>query len=61
MANELPVLREVLQEALLSRGTLYRRLQEGRLHGIQLDNGAWRIPRQEVVRILGGPTKRGVQ
>ena len=52
--KELMTLRDVERETSLSRSTLYRRLHEGRLHGIQLDNGAWRIPREEVERILGG-------
>lgn len=54
MVNGLMTLRQVEEETGLTRSALYRRLREGRLHGIQLDNGAWRVPVQEVARILAG-------
>ena len=55
MARHLMSLREVEQATLLSRSTLYRRLREGRLLGVKLDNGSWRVPLGEVEKILAGP------
>jgi excisionase family DNA binding protein len=57
VAEKLLTLREVEEATRLSRPTLYRRLQEGRLRGIKLDNGAWRIPEEEVLKILSGPQR----
>ena len=54
MEKALLTLRDVERITGLARSTLYRRLSEGRLVGIQLDNGQWRIPRAEVQKILGG-------
>ena len=51
--QKLFTLREVEQETGLVRSTLYRQLREGRLKGIKRGNGTWRIPRDEVDRILG--------
>ena len=54
MEKALLTLRDVERITGLARSTLYRRLSEGRLEGIQLDNGQWRIARAEVRKILGG-------
>ncbi len=54
MEKALLTLRDVERITGLARSTLYRRLSEGRLVGIQLDNGQWRIPDAEVRKILGG-------
>lgn len=54
MEKALLTLRDVERITGLARSTLYRRLSEGRLRGIQLDNGQWRIPSGEVRKILGG-------
>ena len=55
MGQKLFSLRQVEIATTLSRSTLYRRLREGRLRGIRLDNGQWRIPEDEVLKILNGP------
>ena len=57
MRRKLLTLREVEEVTRLSRATLYRRLREGRLKGIKLDNGGWRVPEEEVDKIFSGPRR----
>jgi len=56
-SSKLFTLREVEEITRLSRPTLYRRLREGKLIGIKLDSGGWRIKEEEVARILAGPAQ----
>ena len=49
-------LSEVERVTRLSRATLYRRLHNATLKGFKLDNGAWRVPHSEVLKLMGGPT-----
>ncbi len=51
--TRLLTLKEVEQITRLSRSTLYRRLRQGTMKGQKLDTGGWRIPAEEVDRILG--------
>jgi len=53
LKGQIFTLKEVEETTKLSRSTLYRRLRKGSLQGYQLDNGMWRVPWEEVQRILG--------
>ena len=53
LQGQLFTLKEVEETTKLSRSTLYRRLRKGTLQGQQLDNGMWRVPWEEVQRVLG--------
>ena len=55
MRSGLLTLREVEEITRWSRATLYRRLRAGTLRGIKVDTGGWRIPVEEVERVLGQP------
>ena len=43
---------EVAQLLALSRRTVYRMIADGRLPGIRLGAGPWRIPREALAAIL---------
>jgi iron complex outermembrane receptor protein len=38
----------------LSRRTIYRMIRDGRIPGIRLGNGPWRIPRDSLAALLPG-------
>ena len=39
---------------VLSRRTVYRMMRDGRLHGVKLGRGPWRIPRESLASLLPG-------
>jgi excisionase family DNA binding protein len=43
---------EVAKIMSLSRRTIYRMIQDGRLSGVRLGSGPWRIPRETLVTLL---------
>ena len=43
---------EVAAFLALSRRTIYRMMRDGRLAGVKLGNGPWRIPREQVAGLL---------
>jgi excisionase family DNA binding protein len=43
---------EVAELLALSRRTIYRMMRDGRLAGVKLGAGPWRIPRETVVALL---------
>jgi excisionase family DNA binding protein len=44
---------EVASLLALSRRTVYRMIRDGRLTAIKLGAGPWRIPRENLVELLG--------
>ncbi len=48
-------LRTVEQITGLTRQTLYRRLKDGRLKGLKLDNNTWRITEKEIEKLFLHP------
>lgn len=44
---------EYCQNMGISRRTAYRQLTSGKLRGVKIDNGDWRIPDAEYGRLLG--------
>ncbi len=43
---------EVAQLLALSRRTIYRMIQDGRLKGVRWGSGPWRIPRETLAAML---------
>jgi hypothetical protein len=48
-------LSEVEKLTGFARATLYRKLREGTLAGRRISNGTWRVPPEEVDRLLAAP------
>ena len=47
---------EVAELLALSRRTIYRMIKDGRLPGVKLGPGPWRIPRESLVHLLSAPS-----
>jgi excisionase family DNA binding protein len=45
---------EVAELLALSRRTVYRMIRDGRLPGVKLGPGPWRIPRESLAALLTG-------
>jgi len=43
---------EVAEFLALSRRTIYRMIKDGRLPGVKLGPGPWRIPRESLINLL---------
>jgi excisionase family DNA binding protein len=43
---------EVAQILELSRRTIYRMIRDGRLQGVRLGSGPWRIPKEALANLL---------
>jgi len=46
---------EVAEILCLSRRTVYRMIKDGRLPGVRLGSGPWRIPRENLLAFLPLP------
>ena len=51
---------EVAQLLALSRRTVYRMINDGRLPGIRLGSGPWRIPRESLTGLFPEETVPGL-
>ena len=43
---------EVADLLCLSRRTVYRMIRDGRLNGVRLDSGPWRIARESITNLI---------
>lgn len=46
---------EVADLLCLSRRTVYRMIRDGRLNGVRLGSGPWRIARESIVHLMPQP------